>query len=374
MPEQKFMERAIELAQKGSGWTNPNPLVGAVIVKNNRIIGEGYHKRYGELHAERNAFQSLTESAEGAELYVTLEPCCHHGKTPPCTEAIIEHKISHVIIGSTDPNPLVAGKGIAQLKKAGIAVTVGYLKEECDSMNRIFFHHITTKLPYVIAKYAMTADGKTATRTGASKWITGEEARNHVQQLRSKCMAIMAGIGTVLADNPLLTVRLEGYKSPIRIICDSHLRIPLESQICKTAQTYPTIMACAHADAGKRESLTKLGIEVIEVPDENGQVDLTKLFQILGQEKGIDSVFLEGGGTLTEYAFRHHLIQELQVFIAPKIFGSAVAKSPVGGLGVEEPDDAYTLQLVEHQRIGEDLWLSYLVKNKERRNSCLQES
>ena len=207
--ETVYMKRAIELALEGEGYVNPNPMVGAVIVKDGRIIGEGYHRRYGELHAERNAIASLTESAEGATIYVTLEPCCHYGKTPPCTEAIIENKLSRVVIGSKDPNPLVAGKGVKRLREAGIEVIEDFLRDECDELNPVFFHYITTGLPYVVLKYAMTMDGKIATRTGASKWITGEEARGEVQRLRHKYSAIMAGIGTVLADDPLLHILFE---------------------------------------------------------------------------------------------------------------------------------------------------------------------
>jgi len=248
------MRRAIALAKAGEGWVHPNPLVGAVIVKDGRIIGEGYHWKFGELHAERNAIASLTEPADGATIYVTLEPCCHYGKTPPCTEAIIENRIARVVIGSRDPNPLVAGKGAAVLREAGIEVEEDFLREECDAINPVFFHYITEKTPYVIMKYAMTADGKIATKTGASKWITGSAAREEVHRIRHACMGIMVGIGTVLADDPMLNCRMGeddgdagrlGVRQPIRIICDSHLRIPADSQICQTAQEYETIVVCA---------------------------------------------------------------------------------------------------------------------------------
>ena len=250
------MLRAIQLAKKGEGWTNPNPMVGAVIVKDGQIIGEGYHKKYGELHAERNAIASLTESAEGAVLYVTLEPCCHHGKTPPCTEAILEQKIQKVVIGSRDPNPKVAGKGAQILREAGITVIEDFMREECDQLNPVFFHYITTKMPYVVMKYAMTLDGKIATKTGASKWITGEAARREVQHMRHQYMGIMAGIGTVLADDPMLNVRVEGWRSPVRILCDSKLRIPLDSQIVKSAEKYRTIVV--YADQKNTEEKIKI--------------------------------------------------------------------------------------------------------------------
>ena len=257
MTDRDYMTRAIELAKGGVGYTSPNPLVGAVIVKDGRIIGEGYHERYGSLHAERNAFASLKESAEGATIYVTLEPCCHHGKQPPCTEAIVENKIARVVIGSRDPNPLVSGKGTAFLREHGILVEEDFMKEECDRLNPIFFHYITNKLPYVVMKYAMTLDGKIATVTGASKWISGEESRHMVHEMRHKYRGIMVGIGTVLADDPMLNCRIDGLRSPVRIICDSHLSIPLDSNICKTANEYDTIIACANGDEAKKTILNE---------------------------------------------------------------------------------------------------------------------
>ena len=377
MTDREYMSRAIELAELGRGWVNPNPAVGAVIVKEGRVIGEGWHERYKGLHAERNAFASLTESAEGADLYVTLEPCCHYGKTPPCTEAIIAHKIRRVVIGSDDPNPKVAGKGVIQLREAGILVETGVMKAECDRLNPIFFHYITTNMPYVVMKYAMTADGKIATKTGASKWITGEKARARVQEMRHCYMGIIAGIGTVLADDPMLNVRLEGKKSPIRIICDSRLRIPLDSKICRSAGQYRTMIACGKIEDGdlgiekkkeqdadckemvrKAEKLRAMGIEVVSLPDVQGRVDLLQLMNYLGSQK-IDSVFLEGGGELNDSFLRAGLGQELQVFIAPKIFGGKEAKTPVSGVGVELPDQGTAFVLEKTSVIGEDFLLEY---------------
>lgn len=362
MIDKDYMTRAIELAKKGTGWTNPNPLVGAVIVKNGRIIGEGYHARYGGLHAERNAFASLKEPADGAVLYVTLEPCCHHGKTPPCTEAILEHKIARVVIGSRDPNPKVSGKGAAILRQAGIQVEEDFMRGECDSLNPVFFHYITTRTPYVVMKYAMTADGKIATKTGASKWITGPAAREEVHRLRHQYMGIMAGIGTVLADDPMLNVRLEGKKSPVRIICDSHLRIPLDSQICRTARQYQTILAYAEQNPQKIRELTNLGVRTICCPDAHGQVDLNHLMKYLG-EQGIDSILLEGGGTLNDSALRLGIVKKIMVFIAPKLFGGEKSKTPVSGIGIELPSEALPLQLTKIRQIGEDLLLEYETKD-----------
>ena len=375
MTDQNYMLQAIQLAKQGEGWTNPNPMVGAVIVKNGRIIGKGYHKKCGELHAERNAIASLTESAEGATIYVTLEPCCHYGKTPPCTEAIIEQKIKRVVIGSRDPNPKVSGKGIKMLQEAGIEVIEDFMREECDRLNPVFFHYITTKTPYVVMKYAMTLDGKIATKTGASKWITGEAARAEVQHMRHRYMGIMAGIGTVLADDPMLNVRVEGWKSPIRILCDSGLRIPLDSQIVKSAGKYRTIVAYADSEntEAKRKRLHEMGVETICCPDENNQVDLKKLMKYLGEE-GIDSILLEGGGTLNDSALRAGIVQEVQAFIAPKLFGGMNSKTPVEGIGVRFPSEAVKLKCTDICQIGEDIRITCQVCGKEQEESCLQES
>ena len=375
MTDQNYMLQAIQLAKQGEGWTNPNPMVGAVIVKNGRIIGKGYQKKCGELHAERNAIASLTESAEGATIYVTLEPCCHYGKTPPCTEAIIEQKIKRVVIGSRDPNPKVSGKGIKMLQEAGIEVIEDFMREECDRLNPVFFHYITTKTPYVVMKYAMTLDGKIATKTGASKWITGEAARAEVQHMRHRYMGIMAGIGTVLADDPMLNVRVEGWKSPIRILCDSGLRIPLDGQIVKSAGKYRTIVAYADSEntEAKRKRLHEMGVETICCPDENNQVDLKKLMKYLGEE-GIDSILLEGGGTLNDSALRAGIVQEVQAFIAPKLFGGMNSKTPVEGIGVRFPSEAVKLKCTDICQIGEDIRITCQVCGKEQEESCLQES
>ena len=378
MTDQEYMLRAIQLAKKGEGWTNPNPMVGAVIVKDGRIIGEGYHKKCGELHAERNAIVSLTESAEGATIYVTLEPCCHYGKTPPCTEAIIEQKIKKVVIGSRDPNPKVAGKGAQILRESGITVVQDFMREECDRLNPVFFHYITTKTPYVVMKYAMTLDGKIATKTGASKWITGESARQEVQHMRHRYMGIMAGIGTVLADDPMLNVRVEGWKSPVRIVCDSSLRIPLDSQIVRSAKEYRTIVAYAGREENeevteKIERLHAKGVDTVCCPDGKGQIDLKKLMTYLGNE-GIDSILLEGGGTLNDSALRAGIVKEVHCFIAPKLFGGKNSKTPVQGIGIGLPSEALKLKCTDICRIGEDIRIICQVCEKEQEGPCLQES
>lgn len=359
--ERKYMERAIELAKRARGFTSPNPMVGAVIVKDGKVIGEGYHERCGELHAERNALASLTESAEGATIYVTLEPCCHYGKTPPCTEAIIEHKLAKVVIGSRDPNPLVSGKGAAILRKAGIEVVEDFMREECDAINPIFFHYITTKRPYVAMKYAMTMDGKIATRTGASKWITGEAARNHVQTLRHAYKGIMVGIGTVLADNSMLNCRMQGGIDPVRIVCDTHLRIPMDCQIVQTADTIETILATSTNEKEKIDQLIKKGVQILQIPEKDGCIDLNFLMQTLG-EKGIDSILLEGGGRLNDSFLREKLIQKAYVYLAPKIFGGEDAKTPVEGIGVSLPEQSANFKLQQIQQIEEDILLEYIAK------------
>lgn len=384
MPEKKYMGRAISLAKQGEGWCHPNPMVGAVIVKDGRVIGEGYHKRCGELHAERNAIAALTEPAEGAELYVTLEPCCHYGKTPPCTEAIIENKIRRVIVGSRDPNPKVAGGGVKALRDAGIEVVEDFMREECDRLNPVFFHYITTKTPYVVMKYAMTMDGKIATRTGASKWITGEESRRAVQELRHALMGILVGIGTVLADDPMLNCRLENGRSPVRIIADSALRLPADSRIAQTAKEYETILACAFPELpdgeifsettlddckakGRIQTLLELGLRIVNVPDRSdifkegsgAKTDLSGLMRFLGEE-GIDSVLLEGGGTLNESAMKAGIVSEIRAFLAPKLFGGQ-AKTPVEGIGVETPSEAYLLEFAGVEQYGADIMLRCLI-------------
>ena len=274
MTEYEWMRRAIELAKQGEGWTSPNPLVGAVIVKQGQIIGEGYHARYGEYHAERNALMACTEPAEGADLYVTLEPCCHYGKQPPCVEAILQAGIRRVFVGSDDPNPLVAGKGIRYLRERGITVETHVLKEECDRLNPVFFHYIRKKTPYVVMKYAMTMDGKIAAYTGASKWVTGEQARANVQQERHRYRGIMVGVGTVLADDPMLSCRMPGGRNPVRIICDTHLRTPLSSQVVKTAKEISTILAVCETDKSRYQPYQEAGCQILTLPDSDGHLDL----------------------------------------------------------------------------------------------------
>lgn len=365
--EEKYMRRAIELAKSGVGKVNPNPLVGAVIVKDGQIISEGYHAKYGDLHAERNAFCNLknAEEAKGAEMYVTLEPCCHQGKQPPCTQVIIEHGIRKVYVGSNDPNALVAGKGIRQLREAGIEVETEVLKEECDALNPVFFHYITTKTPYVLMKYAMTLDGKIATRTGHSKWISGEESRARVQQTRNALKGIMVGIGTVLNDDPMLTCRIPDGRNPIRIICDSKLRIPLSSQVVTTAKEIPTIVATIEPHSEymrfwneQKQALEEQGVEILVAAEQDGKLDLSDLMVKLG-ERQIDGILLEGGSTLNYAALQAGIVKRIEAYVAPKLFGGAGLYTPVGGEGVELATDGMKCQLLTVDKIGEDILLTY---------------
>ena len=362
---EKYMRRAIELALKGTGYTGPNPRVGAVIVKDGRIIGEGYHEKYGELHAERNALAHCTEDPAGASIYVTLEPCCHYGKQPPCTEALIEAGISEVYIGSPDPNPLVSGKGVSILENEGIRVITGFMREECDAINDIFFHYITTGLPYVTLKYAMTLDGKIASVTGKSRWISCEESRRFVHQMRAEHMAIMAGIGTVLADDPMLNVRDADGQDPVRVICDTDLRTPLDSNVVSTAAPDSryhyrdwlprTIIATCVTDPEKLRPYQDKGVFILNADrDENGMASMPDIMKKLGDMK-IDSVLVEGGASINWSVLRSGTASHAVCFIAPMILGGEGARSPVAGAGCDSPDTAFKLRNVTSRTIGSDL-------------------
>lgn len=378
MTEADYMRRAIALAQKAVGKTNPNPMVGAVIVKDGRIIGEGYHMHIGGLHAERNALANCTESPEGATIYVTLEPCCHYGKTPPCTEAIIVNRLARVVIGSRDPNPKVAGKGVTCLREAGIEVVEDFLREECDAVNPVFFHYIREKQPYVALKYAMTADGKIAIDSGESRWITGDTARAHTHQLRNYYTGILVGIGTVLLDNPLLTCRLPEGRNPIRIICDSHLRIPTDCQLCNSSAQAPVIVACldtaaagipAGAVAPSPKLLTKLevlqakGVQILPVRERNGHLDISDLLTKLGQ-MDIDGILVEGGGTVNAAFIESRHVNHVYAYIGAKIFGGSHSYTPVTGQGTTSIDDSLKLTNPRLQTFGSDVLIEYDIDDK----------
>ena len=364
--KEEYMRRALELARKGEGHTSPNPMVGCVVVKDGRIISEGYHEKYGEFHAERNALTRCTEDTAGAALYVTLEPCCHQGKTPPCTDIIIEKKIARVFVGSMDSNPLVAGKGVQILRDHGIYVETGILDAECRKLNEVFYHYIATKTPFVVMKYAMTLDGKIACATGDSKWVTGEIARTQVHRMRGRYRGIMVGIGTVLADDPMLNCRVEGGVDPVRILCDSNLRIPTESQIVKTASDIETIVACSQEaleSERKQEKIRRLkeaGIQIIGTEGAHG-VNLVELMKKLGGQN-IDSILLEGGGTLNASALEDGIVNKVYAYIAGKLIGGMDARSPVEGMGIDRMADAITLQNVEIEKLGDDFCIVGYVK------------
>lgn len=360
-----FMQMALELAEKGRGAVAPNPMVGAVIVKDGRIIGSGYHEKIGEGHAEVNAFRSANEDVAGATIYVTLEPCSHYGKTPPCSDKIIEKKIGRVVIAALDPNPLVSGRGVKKLQAAGIEVVTGVLAEESSRLNEIFMKYIVKKEPFVVMKAAMSLDGKIATRTGESQWITGPAARERVHQLRSALSGIMVGVQTVIMDNPQLTSRIPGGKNPVRIIVDSTLRIPMEAKVLQNQDTSTTIIATTdRADRNKAALLEEAGIEILTVPVKDGRTDLKALMGALG-ERGIDSILLEGGATLNFSALQAGIVDKLQVYIAPKLIGGETAKTPVGGEGIEKLSQAFSVIELKASTVGEDILLEgYISKNE----------
>ncbi|XMB85795.1 bifunctional diaminohydroxyphosphoribosylaminopyrimidine deaminase/5-amino-6-(5-phosphoribosylamino)uracil reductase RibD [Mycoplasmatota bacterium WC44] len=359
----RHMELALELSLKGSGFTNPNPLVGAVIVKDDVVIGKGYHERIGEAHAEINAFKNATESVEGATMYVTLEPCSHYGKTPPCADAIISKKISKVVIGMLDPNPLVSGNGVKKLQDAGIDVIVGVMEKEIRKVNEIFFKYITTNLPFCIMKTAMTLDGKIATTTGDSKWISSIESRKFVHHIRQRVAGIMVGIGTVEADNPMLTTRIdEESVNPIRIIVDSRLKINLEANVLKVSDDAKTIIATTNkADRNKIDILEKSGVKVIVCPTKDNRVDLIYLTGELGK-LGIDSILIEGGATLNYSCLNEGIVDKVLTFIGPKIFGGETAKTPVGGVGKEYVIECILLCDMDFKKVGQDVLIEAYIK------------
>ena len=360
--DESYMQRALELAERGMGKTSPNPMVGAVLVKDGRIIGEGYHKRWGEAHAEVNAIHNATDDVEGATLYVNLEPCSHYGRTPPCSDLIIGKRIGRVVIGSLDPNPLVAGKGIEKLRAAGIETVTGVLESRCLRLNEVFLHYITAKRPYVVLKSAVSLDGKTAAPTGESKWITGEAARNDVQLLRNRYAAIMTGVDTVICDDPRLTCRIQNGNCPARIILDSNLRIPLNSIVLKNQNEHPTMIAALEdASSAAAEKIEAMGVTVLRCKSFCGRVDLSDLMEKLGA-LSIDSVLLEGGATLNEAAFVQGILQKLILYVAPKIIGGAGSKTFVGGVGIGRLEDAYQVKIDSVEQIGGDLKITAYIR------------
>jgi len=362
------MKRALELSLLGSGYTSPNPLVGAVIVKNERIIGEGYHEYYGGNHAEVNAIKNSKEDVTGATIYVTLEPCSHYGKTPPCANLLVEKKFSKVVVATLDPNPLVAGRGVDILRKNGIDVEIGVMEEEALRINEIFFKFIKTKLPFCILKTAMTLDGKIATYTGDSKWITNEKSREYVHELRNRVSGIMVGVNTVIKDDPSLTTRLANNqgRDATRIIVDSTLRIPLEAKVLRIKSDKLTIIATTdRANDEKLNELTKLdNVKVVVIPSKKTRVDLSCLLKWLG-EHNIDSILIEGGSTLNFSMIEEGLVDKVISFIAPKLVGGNDAKTPIGGSGIEKIKDAIMLNDIKLSTFDEDIMIEAYVRKEE---------
>ena len=351
-----YMKRAINLAKRGAGWVNPNPMVGAVLVKDGQIIGEGFHEFFGGHHAEVNALEGISaEDTSGSTLYVTLEPCIHEGKTPPCATLIAEKKILRVVIGMADPNPLVDGKGISFLRSKGVMVETGLMEPQIREMNEVFVKYIRTKQPFVLFKSAMTLDGKIATVTNASRWITGEASRKMVHLLRQQLSAVMVGVNTIIFDDPLLNIRMKGtWKNPLKVIADTHGRISTEAKVLKNDPQLTIIASTGLADPGKLKLIERMGAQVLICPLKNNMVDLAFVMNSLGA-MGIDSVMIEGGSTLAFSALQEGLVDKITSFVAPKILGGENAPTPVGGTGIEKMEDAINLKKMRTRKVGGDL-------------------
>lgn len=356
-----YMKQALELAEKGLGKTSPNPAVGCVIVKEGKVVGQGYHEKAGLPHAEINALKEAGGEAKGATLYVTLEPCAHHGKTPPCTEAIEKASVGKVVAAMIDPNPQVAGKGIAELVNEGIEVKTGILEEEAKMMNEGYEKFITTGMPFVILKSAMSIDGKIATRTGDSKWITNEETRHHVHKLRGMVDAILVGVNTVIKDDPQLTARIPGGRNPKRIIVDSHLRIPKNAKVLdKQAETI--IATTSRVPMSNMKEIENRGAKILVVTEREGKVDLRSLMRELGKEE-ITSVLIEGGGEVNASALASGIVDKVLFFISPQIVGGKEAVDVVGGKGIDSLKDSIKILKYEITGIGDDLLFEGYIEN-----------
>jgi diaminohydroxyphosphoribosylaminopyrimidine deaminase/5-amino-6-(5-phosphoribosylamino)uracil reductase len=348
-----YMQLALSLAERGRGTTSPNPMVGAVIVRDGVIVGQGYHVRAGQDHAEVVALREAGVRAEGATLYVTMEPCCHHGKTPPCSEAVIRSGIARVVAAMTDPNPKVCGGGFASLARNGIEYEVGILEDEARRLNETYIKYIRTGLPFLTLKLAMTLDGKIAARDGSSKWITGPEARRRVHLLRSWSDAVMVGSGTVREDNPRLTVRDAEGRDPLRVVLDSRLHTPLDAHVFDDSRAIAVTLS--GADREKAAELRERGIEVWETGDGKVGVSLSEVLAGLGARQ-VTSVLCEGGGTLAGSLLREKLVDKVHLFIAPKILGGGI--DAIGDTGIGSIGEAIPLRDREMELIGDDLLLT----------------
>lgn len=366
--DEYYMRQALLLAQNSIGRTSPNPMVGAVIVKDGEVVGCGWHKRAGTPHAEIHALNQAGELAKGATMYVTLEPCCHHGRTGPCSDAIILAGLSRVVVAMTDPNPCVAGCGIARMRQAGITVDEGLLANEAARLNEVFIKWISTKMPFGVLKAAVTLDGKIATSAGNSKWITGSQARKRGHKLRNMYDAILVGIGTVLADNPQLTTRLpNGGKNPIRIIVDSMARTPITSNVVTDRQARTIIAVAPDAPTDQVNALKSCGVEILTIPRDEYGLNMRELFKTLGSQN-ITSVLIEGGASINASVLNAKLIDKVHWFIAPKIIGGTCAPGAVGGQGIADLADAQFIEDIKTEFVGEDILISAYLRNREGRD------
>jgi len=371
MNDEHWMRRALRLAEKGRGKSSPNPMVGAVLVKDSRVVGEGYHAKAGEAHAEIIALERAGEEARGATLYLNLEPCAHYGKTPPCAPRVVQGGVKRVVVGMEDPNPLVKGKGIEILRGACLDVDIGILEKDCRRLNEAFCKYILQKVPFVILKVAATLDGKIAARNGDSKWISGEASRRLVHRLRNQVDGILVGIGTVLRDDPYLTTRIRGGKDPYRIVLDSRLRIPEESNVIGTSPSKAIIAATELAPREKLEKLEKRGVRILIFDSKEGRVDLRSCLSKLG-EMEITSLLVEGGSHINGSFLDEGLIDKLILFLSPRVIGDQQAPGIFGGRGVSSLQQAVGLREMRMKKVGEDVFLEGYLDSE--RKLCSLES
>ncbi|MCH2182098.1 MAG: bifunctional diaminohydroxyphosphoribosylaminopyrimidine deaminase/5-amino-6-(5-phosphoribosylamino)uracil reductase RibD [Mariniblastus sp.] len=353
--DENWMRRAIDLARRGQGRVEPNPMVGCVLVQGNQLVAEGWHRQFGGDHAEVDALNHAVGPTRGATAYVTLEPCCHHGKTPPCIEALIQAGIQRVVVAQVDPFEQVSGKGMAALREAGIETEVGVLEAEAKFLNAPYLYRIRSGLPWVIAKWAMTLDGRIATRTGDSQWISNETSRQRVHEIRSRVDGVMVGIGTALADDPLLTPRPAKSRQPTRIVADSNARLPLDSKLVGSTKDFPCLVAVGPGAEQRRcEQLASLGCEIWRGQQEQADERLEPLLTELSN-RGMTNLLVEGGGRLLGSLFDQNLICETHIFIAPKITGGHDAISPIGGIGIEQLADAHLFSTTNLEELDGDI-------------------
>ncbi len=360
------MRRAVALARRGLGYTSPNPPVGAVVVSRGRIVGEGFHRKAGGPHGEIHALNAAGTKARGATLYVTLEPCNHHGRTPPCTEAVIAAGVRRVVIGSRDPNPAVRGGGTQRLRRAGIDVTAGILQPECDDVIAAFRKRVSVGMPFVTLKLAASADGRIATRDGDSRWISSEDSRRYVHRLRAEHDAVMVGAQTVIADDPELTCRLRTGRNPLRIVVDGRLRIPATARVLTTEVAPTWIVTAQGSGAAKRKRLAAQGAEIIPLPAADGRTISLRALMAAIADRGISSVLLEGGAMLAAAAIAAGVVDRLLLFLAPKLIGGD-GKPVLESLGIQKMADTIVLENLKVRRFSEDVLLDTQVSNRRAR-------